>query len=493
MPHWARTSQHGLPFSRDEAVPRHDVRLPDERSRLGADQGHARVARARRGDDAGRGRRPRVQHVHDSREARHAPCGLSRQRRLRASASSPMSSSPSAAATRKRSASGSSSSIRSSTSHSAPDPSRISATGSRPAASPSSGADSAPTTTSPPIFRSAASGASRPGCRFRWGATPRARTASSRRSEGASRAAAQARSSRRSTRLADERSARDHAARTERQLLGTRPCSRHPDRVRRTPPRVRRGRRDRPDPLHEPAPEGLPRSGGRRARRVSERLRARPPSGAVGFVAHPQGDAPNLRSARYLRLVETLREAVPDLALGTDLIVGFPGESDADFEETLSLVEEVRFDSAFTFIYSPRAGTEAAALPNQVPDDVKHERLETLVERVQRIAAERNLERVGRVEEVLVEGPSRTDPALLRGRTRRNTTVNFAGVGAAGRPRRRSHRDRRRPRRSAGECVARRGLRAIAVCTLSTRFVTHPYGFPRYDRSGWWAGVPHRS
>jgi tRNA-2-methylthio-N6-dimethylallyladenosine synthase len=135
---------------------------------------------------------------------------------------------------------------------------------------------------------------------------------------------------------------------------------------------------------------------------------------------------------RYLRLVGELRSAIPDLALGTDLIVGFPGETEDDFAQTLSLVEEVRFESAFTFIFSPRAGTEAATLPEQVPDDVKHERLERLVERVQRVAAERNRERVGRVEEVLVEGPSRTDPSLLRGRTRRNTTVNFAGRAEAG-------------------------------------------------------------
>ena len=135
---------------------------------------------------------------------------------------------------------------------------------------------------------------------------------------------------------------------------------------------------------------------------------------------------------RYLRLVDTLRDAVPDLALGTDLIVGFPGETEQEFEETLSLVDEVRFDSAFTFIYSPRAGTEAASLPNPVPDDVKHARLETLVDRVQRIAAERNALRVGLIEEVLVEGTSRTDRALMRGRTRRNTTVNFAGEAAAG-------------------------------------------------------------
>jgi tRNA-2-methylthio-N6-dimethylallyladenosine synthase len=135
---------------------------------------------------------------------------------------------------------------------------------------------------------------------------------------------------------------------------------------------------------------------------------------------------------RYLALVERLRTAIPDLALGTDIIVGFPGETEDDFRRTIEVVEEVRYDSAFTFIYSPRRGTEAADLPDQVPDEVKHERLERLVEVVQRIAAERNAERVGGVEEVLVEGPSRTDSALLRGRTRRNTTVNFAGAAQAG-------------------------------------------------------------
>jgi len=135
---------------------------------------------------------------------------------------------------------------------------------------------------------------------------------------------------------------------------------------------------------------------------------------------------------RYLRLVDRLRAAIPDLALGTDVIVGFPGETEADFAETLRVVEAVRYDSAFTFIYSPRRGTEAADLPDQVPDGVKHERLERLVEVVQRIAAERNAERIGRVEEVLVEGSSRTDAALLRGRTRRNTTANFAGDARPG-------------------------------------------------------------
>ena len=136
---------------------------------------------------------------------------------------------------------------------------------------------------------------------------------------------------------------------------------------------------------------------------------------------------------RYLRLVAKLRDAIPGLALGTDIIVGFPGETEEDFRETLAVVEDVRYDSAFTFIYSPRRGTEAADLPDQVPEEIKHERLERLVEAVQRIAAERNAGRVGTVQEVLVEGASRTDGSLLRGRTRGNVTVNFAGDAEPGR------------------------------------------------------------
>ncbi|HEU5243727.1 MAG TPA: tRNA (N6-isopentenyl adenosine(37)-C2)-methylthiotransferase MiaB [Gaiellaceae bacterium] len=135
---------------------------------------------------------------------------------------------------------------------------------------------------------------------------------------------------------------------------------------------------------------------------------------------------------RYVRLVDELRAAIPDLALTTDIIVGFPGETEADFLETLEVVEEVSYDGAFTFVYSPRAGTEAAAMPAQVSDEVKRERIERLVEVVQRVAAERNAGRVGMIEEVLVEGPSRTEPELLRGRTRRNTTVNFRGEAEPG-------------------------------------------------------------
>ena len=135
---------------------------------------------------------------------------------------------------------------------------------------------------------------------------------------------------------------------------------------------------------------------------------------------------------RYLRLVEELRTAIPDLALTTDIIVGFPGETERDFEETVEVVEEVGYDSAFTFVYSPRSGTDAATMPDQVPEDVKRERIERLIDVVQRIAHERNQRRIGQVEEVLVEGRSRTDASLLRGRTRRNTTVNFTGAAAPG-------------------------------------------------------------
>jgi tRNA-2-methylthio-N6-dimethylallyladenosine synthase len=135
---------------------------------------------------------------------------------------------------------------------------------------------------------------------------------------------------------------------------------------------------------------------------------------------------------RYLALVDRLRAAVPDLALGTDIIVGFPGETENDFQQTLEVVETVGYDSAYTFVYSPRAGTDAAAMTDQIADEVKHERIERLVEVVQRVALERNRVRVGVVEEVLVEGPSRTDPTRLRGRTRRNTTVNFVGDARPG-------------------------------------------------------------
>jgi tRNA-2-methylthio-N6-dimethylallyladenosine synthase len=135
---------------------------------------------------------------------------------------------------------------------------------------------------------------------------------------------------------------------------------------------------------------------------------------------------------RYLERVALIREHVPDCAITTDIIVGFPGESDADFNQTLDVAEQVGYDGAFTFIYSPRRGTEAAALPDQVPHEVSVERMQALVEVIQRRAAQRAQRFVGRELEVLVEGVSRTDPSRLRGRSRHNKVVNFAGLGDAG-------------------------------------------------------------
>jgi tRNA-2-methylthio-N6-dimethylallyladenosine synthase len=136
---------------------------------------------------------------------------------------------------------------------------------------------------------------------------------------------------------------------------------------------------------------------------------------------------------RYLDRVALIREHVPDVALTTDIIVGFPGESEEDFEQTLQVAEQVGYDSAFTFIFSPRRGTEAAELiEGIVPHPVKVERMERLVEVVQRRALERAQRFVGRTVEVLVEGPSRTDPERRRGRTRHNKVVNFSGLAGPG-------------------------------------------------------------
>jgi tRNA-2-methylthio-N6-dimethylallyladenosine synthase len=136
---------------------------------------------------------------------------------------------------------------------------------------------------------------------------------------------------------------------------------------------------------------------------------------------------------RYLDRVALIREHVPDVALTTDIIVGFPGETEEDFAQTLEVVEQVGYDGAFTFIFSPRRGTEAAQMTaGLVPHPVKVERMQRLVEVVQRRALQRARRFIGRTVEVLVEGPSRTDPQRLRGRTRHNKVVNFAGLAAAG-------------------------------------------------------------
>jgi tRNA-2-methylthio-N6-dimethylallyladenosine synthase len=136
---------------------------------------------------------------------------------------------------------------------------------------------------------------------------------------------------------------------------------------------------------------------------------------------------------RYLDRVALIREHVPDASLTTDIIVGFPGETEADFLQTLEVAEQVGYDSAFTFIFSPRRGTSAAELTEGlVPHPVKVERMERLLEIVQRRARERAQRFVGRSVEVLVEGASRTDPERLRGRTRHNKAVNFTGLAGPG-------------------------------------------------------------
>ena len=135
---------------------------------------------------------------------------------------------------------------------------------------------------------------------------------------------------------------------------------------------------------------------------------------------------------RYLDRVALIREHVPDVALTTDIIVGFPGETEADFRGTLEVVEKVGYDGAFTFIFSPRRGTEAAGLEDAVSHEEKVERMQRLVEVVQRRARERAQRFVGRTMEVLVEGASRTDADRLRGRTRHNKVVNFGGLAQPG-------------------------------------------------------------
>ncbi|MGI8731214.1 MAG: tRNA (N6-isopentenyl adenosine(37)-C2)-methylthiotransferase MiaB [Solirubrobacteraceae bacterium] len=136
---------------------------------------------------------------------------------------------------------------------------------------------------------------------------------------------------------------------------------------------------------------------------------------------------------RYSDRVALIRERVPDVALTTDVIVGFPGETEEDFAQTLEVCEEVGYDGAFTFVFSPRRGTPAGAISEGlVEHEVKVERMQRLVEVIQRRAAERAQRFVGRDLDVLVEGTSRTDPSRLRGRSRHNKAVNFAGLASPG-------------------------------------------------------------
>lgn len=133
----------------------------------------------------------------------------------------------------------------------------------------------------------------------------------------------------------------------------------------------------------------------------------------------------------YLRLVEKLRAACPDIVISTDFIVGFPGETEADFADTMDLIERVRFDSAFTFLYSPRNGTPAADYPETVSGEAAHARFDRMTERLNAISFEKNRLYVGRTEQVLVEGPSKSGGGMLCGRTFGGKLVNFPGLGAA--------------------------------------------------------------
>jgi tRNA-2-methylthio-N6-dimethylallyladenosine synthase len=154
-------------------------------------------------------------------------------------------------------------------------------------------------------------------------------------------------------------------------------------------------------------------------------VRAPAPAAAVRLGPDPAGHAPqSYRRERYLDLVERTRELLPDAALTTDIIVGFPGETEEDFEQTLEVVDAVGFDQAFTFVYSPRPGTPAADL-EPIPSEVttpRYKRLEALT-RAQSLAKHQGL--VGREHELLVEGPSKTDPSRVSGRTRGNHLVHL--------------------------------------------------------------------
>ncbi|WP_408625495.1 tRNA (N6-isopentenyl adenosine(37)-C2)-methylthiotransferase MiaB [Crassaminicella thermophila] len=129
----------------------------------------------------------------------------------------------------------------------------------------------------------------------------------------------------------------------------------------------------------------------------------------------------------YLKLVQDLKKEVPNVCITTDIIVGFPGETEEDFKETLDVIQKVQYDSAFTFLYSIREGTPAATYVDQVPENVKHERFNRLLDILNPIIAKKNSLLKGKVVEVLVEGPSKTNKDRLMGRTRTNKLVNFIG------------------------------------------------------------------
>jgi len=165
--------------------------------------------------------------------------------------------------------------------------------------------------------------------------------------------------------------------------------------------------------------------------RVCEHIHLPIQAGSSGVLARM-----NRRYTReqYLALVGRIRGAMPDGSITTDAMVGFPGETDAQFEQTLDAFERVRFDQAFMFIFSPRRGTRAARMADQVPQSVRTRRLQRLSARQNEIAREKNQADVGRAFEVLVEGPSARDPSRLSGRTRTNKIAVFAPSPGGGSP-----------------------------------------------------------
>ena len=219
---------------------------------------------------------------------------------------------------------------------------------------------------------------------------------------------------------------RGDAARTERQLLRTRPHPPTPA-VRRAPAGGGGRGRHPAGALHEPAPKDLrPETIAAMAETpaVCEHLHLPLQSGSDRVLSAMRR---GYRAERYLARLSAARAAIDDLAVTTDIIVGFPGETDDDFERTLEVAAEAGYDSAYTFIFSPRPGTRAAAMTASfVPDDVVAERFERLRVVVERSALARHRARIGRVEEVIVEGPSTRDPDVLTGRTRQNKLVHFA-------------------------------------------------------------------
>jgi tRNA-2-methylthio-N6-dimethylallyladenosine synthase len=129
----------------------------------------------------------------------------------------------------------------------------------------------------------------------------------------------------------------------------------------------------------------------------------------------------------YLKLIKNIKDNIPGITITTDIIVGFPGETEKDFEDTLDIVEKVKFDSAFTFLYSIREGTPAAKMVNQVPDEIKHKRFQKLLDLQHTISGKDNLLLKGEILEVLVDGESKNDPEKMSGRSRTNKLVNFVG------------------------------------------------------------------